>query len=221
MEDNRRPRCPIPRTTMERLPGYLNFLRMQTGPDCERISSAAIAQEMNLSAITVRKDLACVASGRPRVGYLRGELIERIAQVLGGGECNSAVVVGVGNLGHALMCYKGFSNYGMRVLAGFDIDRRIAGAEVDGKAVYPMEELAPFVQRTGARIGILAVPASSAQAVCDQMVDAGIRGILNFAPAHLRAPADVLVRHEDFAVSLALLAAGMESQADSLPEKGE
>ena len=74
MEDNRRPRCPIPRTTMERLPGYLNFLRMQTGPDCERISSAAIAQEMNLSAITVRKDLACVASGRPRVGYLRGEL---------------------------------------------------------------------------------------------------------------------------------------------------
>ena len=219
MEDNRRPRCPIPRTTMERLPGYLNFLRMQTGPDCERISSAAIAQEMNLSAITVRKDLACVASGRPRVGYLRGELIERIAQVLGSGECNSAVVVG--NLGHALMCYKGFSNYGMRVLAGFDIDRRIAGAEVDGKAVYPMEELAPFVQRTGARIGILAVPASGAQAACDQMVDAGIRGILNFAPAHLRAPADVLVRHEDFAVSLALLAAGMESRADSLPEKGE
>ena len=206
---------------MERLPGYLNFLRMQTGPDCERISSAAIAQEMNLSAITVRKDLACVASGRPRVGYLRGELIERIAQVLGGGECNSAVVVGVGNLGHALMCYKGFSNYGMRVLAGFDVDPRIAGAEVDGKAVYPMEELAPFVQRTGARIGILAVPASGAQAVCDQMVDAGIRGILNFAPAHLRAPADVLVRHEDFAVSLALLAAGMESRADSLPEKGE
>ena len=221
MEDNRRPRCPIPRTTMERLPGYLNFLRMQTGPDCERISSAAIAQEMNLSAITVRKDLACVASGRPRVGYLRGELIERIAQVLGGGECNSAGVVGVGNLGHALMCYKGFSNYGMRVLAGFDVDPRIAGAEVDGKAVYPMEELAPFVQRTGARIGILAVPASGAQAVCDQMVDAGIRGILNFAPAHLRAPADMLVRHEDFAVSLALLAAGMESRADSLPEKGE
>ena len=83
------------------------------------------------------------------------------------------------------MCYKGFSNYGMRVLAGFDIDRRIAGAEADGKAVYPMEELAPFVQRTGARIGILAVPASGAQAACDQMVDAGIRGILNFAPAHL------------------------------------
>ena len=76
-----------------------------------------------------------------------------------------------------------------------------------------------FVQRTGARIGILAVPASGAQAVCDQMVDAGIRGILNFAPAHLRAPADVLVRHEDFAVSLALLAAGMESRADSLPDR--
>lgn len=221
MDEHRLPHNPIPRTTMERLPGYLNFLRMQTSPDCARISSAAIAQEMNLSAITVRKDLAYVASGRPRVGYLRGELIERIARALGGGQHNSAVVVGVGNLGHALMCYEGFANYGMRVLAGFDVDPRVVGAEIGGKTVYPIGELKPFVQRAGARIGILAVPAESAQAVCDRMVDAGIRGVLNFAPAHLRAPAGVLVRHEDFAVSLALLAAGMETGPEPAPEKRE
>lgn len=81
MEDN--PRPAIPRTTMERLPGYLNFLRMKTGPEYERISSTVIAQEMNLSAITVRKDLACIANGRPRIGHKREELITRIAEVLG------------------------------------------------------------------------------------------------------------------------------------------
>lgn len=207
MDANRKPE--IPRTTMERLPGYLNFLKSWECPD-GRVSSAVIAREMGLSAITVRKDLAYIASGRPRVGHLREELIERIARALGSGACRAAVVVGVGNLGHALMCYKGFAPYGMRVAAGFDVDARIVGGEVDGKPVYPMEALPAFVRRTGTRIGILAVPASGAQEACERMAEAGIRGILNFAPAHLRAPQGVRVRHEDFAVSLALLAAGVE-----------
>ena len=214
MDANRKPE--IPRTTMERLPGYLNFLKSWECPD-GRVSSAVIAREMGLSAITVRKDLAYIASGRPRAGHLREELIERIARALGSGACRAAVVVGVGNLGHALMCYKGFAPYGMRVAAGFDVDARIVGGEVDGKPVYPMEALPAFVRRTGTRIGILAVPASGAQEACERMADAGIRGILNFAPAHLRAPQGVRVRHEDFAVSLALLAAGVE---DSEREPG-
>lgn len=217
MEDNQKPHASIPRTTMERLPGYLNFLRMKSGPDYERISSTVIAQEMNLSAITVRKDLAFIASGRPRVGHLREELIARIAAVLGSGECNSAVLVGVGNLGHALLCYKGFANYGMSILAGFDVDGKLIGSEINGKTVYHINNLYSFVQRTGAGIGIIAVPAPCAQEVCDRMVAAGIRGILNFAPAHLRAPANVVVRHEDFAVSMALLAVSVE-KTDPSPE---
>lgn len=212
MEENQKPHVAIPRTTMERLPGYLNFLRMKTGPEYERISSTVIAQEMNLSAITVRKDLAYIASGRPRIGHLREELIERIAEVLGSAECNSAVLVGVGNLGHALLCYDGFSHYGMRVLAGFDVNANLIGDTINGKSVYHINSLYSFVRDSGARIGIIAVPAPCAQEVCDRMVAAGIRGILNFAPAHLSAPADVLIRHEDFAVSLALLAVSMERQ---------
>ena len=210
MDENQRTHGPIPRTTMERLPGYLNFLRMKTGPEYERISSTVIAQEMNLSAITVRKDLACIASGRPRVGHRREELIERITEVLGSGECSTAVLVGVGNLGHALMCYKGFEHYGMQILAGFDVDSRVVGSEINGKTVYHINNLYSFIQKNGTSIGIIAVPAPCAQEVCDRMVAAGIRGILNFAPAHLRAPANVVVRHEDFAVSLALLAVSME-----------
>lgn len=215
MDDNQKPRGSIPRTTMERLPGYLNFLRMKSGPEYERISSTVIAQEMNLSAITVRKDLAYIASGRPRVGHRREELIARIAGVLGSGGCNTAVLVGVGNLGHALLCYKGFSHYGMSILAGFDVDGKLIGSEVSGKMVYHINSLSSFVRRTGASIGIIAVPAPCAQEVCDRMVAAGIQGILNFAPAHLRAPSNVAVRHEDFAVSMALLAVSMGKEEPS------
>lgn len=197
---------------MERLPGYLNFLRMKTDPEYERISSTVIAQEMNLSAITVRKDLAYIASGRPRIGHRREELIARIAEALSGGDYSDAVLVGVGNLGHALMCYKGFEHYGMSILAGFDVDSQLIGREINGKTVYHINNLYSFVQKTGASIGIIAVPAPCAQEVCDRMVAAGIRGILSFAPAHLSAPNDVVVRHEDFAVSLALLAVSMERQ---------
>ncbi len=219
MEENVRPA--IPRTTMERMPGYLNYLRMKTGPEYERISSTVIAQEMNLSAITVRKDLAYIANGRPRIGHKREELITRIASLLGSSECNSAVLVGVGNLGHALLCYKGFEHYGMRILAGFDINSHFIGSEINGKTVYHINNLYSFIQRTGASIGIIAVPAPSAQEVCDRMVAAGIRGILNFAPAHLRAPHNIVIRYEDFAVSLALLAVATEQTehtAFTLPE---
>jgi len=218
MEDIQRAHGQIPKTTMERLPGYLNFLRMKSGPEYERISSTVIAQEMNLSAITVRKDLACVANGRPRIGHKREELIERIAEALSSGGCNDAVLVGAGNLGHALLCYKGFSHYGMKILAGFDVDAKRVGSEVNGKTIYHINNLYSYVQKTGASIGIIAVPAPSAQEVCDRMVAAGIRGILNFAPAHLSAPANVVVRHEDFAVSLALLAVSMDRQNPQDPE---
>lgn len=212
MDDNQKAHSQIPKTTMERLPGYLNFLRMKTDPEYERISSTVIAQEMNLSAITVRKDLAYIASGRPRIGHRREELIARIAEALSGGDYSDAVLVGVGNLGHALMCYKGFEHYGMSILAGFDVDSQLIGREINGKTVYHINNLYSFVQKTGASIGIIAVPAPCAQEVCDRMVAAGIRGILSFAPAHLSAPNDVVVRHEDFAVSLALLAVSMERQ---------
>ena len=198
---------------MERLPGYLNFLRMKTGPEYTSISSAVIAQEMNLAAITVRKDLAFLAEGRPRVGHSREELIDRITEVLGSSEWNAAVLVGVGNLGRALMCYEGFEPYGMSVIAGFDVDERLVGTTINEKPVHHIDELGSFIRANGASIGIIAVPGQYAQDVCDRMVAAGIRGILNFAPTHLSAPPNVAIRHEDFAVSLALLAMSMEENA--------
>lgn len=199
----------IPRATLERLPGYLNFLKMKTDPEFDRVSSTAIAEEMNLSAITVRKDLAYIANGRPRVGHKRDELIQRISDVLGGNDCNEAVLVGVGNLGRALLSYNGFAKYGLKILAGFDMDKELIGTEIQGKPIFHINHLPSFVRRTGARIGIIAVPAVRAQEVCDLMVSAGITGVMCFAAAHLFVPANVIVRHEDFAVSLALLSLSM------------
>ena len=190
---------------MERLPGYLNLLRKKSGEAFERISSATIAEEMNLSAITVRKDLAYFASGRPRVGYDREELIERINTLLTANDCNQAVLVGAGNLGRALLSYGGFEKYSLRILAGFDVDKGLIGTEVHGKPVLHINHLRSYVQRTGAQLGIITVPAAHAQEVCDLMVAAGITGILCCAPAHLSVPQNVVVRYEDFAVSLAML----------------
>lgn len=214
MEDKPKFAGEIPWATLERMPGYLNFLRMKTGPEYERISSTTIAEGMNLSAITVRKDLAYIACGRPRVGHRREELIARISAVLSGNACREAVLVGVGNLGRALLSYDGFARYGLKILAGFDVDRDLVGCEIRDKPVMHINHLRSFVQRTGARIGIIAVPAGSAQEVCDLLVAAGIRGIMCFASAHLFVPQDVIVRHEDFAVSLALLSISM-SRAES------
>lgn len=205
----------IPKATLERLPGYLNFLRLKNGPEYASISSATIAQEMNLAAITVRKDLAFLAEGRPRVGHSREELIDRITEVLGSGGWNTAVLAGVGNLGRALLSYEGFEPYGMSVAAGFDANSQVIGESINQKPVYHIDEMQDYIRSNGVSLGIIAVPAQFAQDVCDRMVSAGIRGILNFAPVHLSTPPEVLVRHEDFAVSLALLAVGMEKRAEN------
>lgn len=209
MEDRAKLFDSMPRATLERMPGYLNFLKMKTGPEFDRISSTTIAEEMNLSAITVRKDLAYIASGRPRVGHKREELIQRISAVLGGNDCNEAVLVGVGNLGRALLSYSGFDKYGLKILAGFDVNKDLVGTEIHEKPIMHINHLPSFVQKTGARIGIIAVPAPMAQEVCDLMVSAGITGIMCFAAAHLFVPSNIIVRHEDFAVSLAMLSLSM------------
>jgi len=113
--------------------------------------------------------------------------------------------VGVGNLGHALMSYNGFDNYGLKIIAGFDVDDILVGIKILGKPVMHIDKLESYVQLTNARIGIICVPASHAQEVCDKMVAAGITGIMCFAPVHLFVPEHVTVRYEDFAVSLAML----------------
>ena len=191
---------------LERLPTYLSYLR-SVPADVTNISSAAIARALGLGEVLVRKDLAAICDiGKPKVGYCVTELICVIEGFLGYNRTDAAIIVGAGKLGRALLDYDGFSNYGMNIIAAFDINLDVTGVTPDGKPVLPLSELPAFCREHNIRIGVITVPASCAQEVCDTMIDCGIRAVMNFAPIHLVAKKNVLIKNENIAISLALLA---------------
>ena len=196
----------VSKRTVSRMPAYLRYLKGEAGKGVEYVSSAAIAKDMGLSAVCVRKDLALVSSrpGKPRFGFEVRLLIEDIEKFLGYHRWTNAVIVGAGGLGRAILSYEGFDNYGIHVIAAFDNSPAKVGA-VGGKPIYPMERLGDVVKRSDVKVCILTVPRSAAQEACDQVISAGINAILSFAPVHLRVPEGVKIKYEDLAVSLAEL----------------
>lgn len=196
----------VSKATVSRMPAYLRYLKGEAGKGVEYVSSAAIAKDMGLSAVCVRKDLALVSSrpGKPRFGFVVRLLIEDIEKFLGYHRWTNAVIVGAGGLGRAILSYEGFDNYGIHVIAAFDNSPAKVGA-VGGKPIYPMERLGDVVKRSDVKVCILTVPRSAAQEACDQVISAGINAILSFAPVHLRVPEGVKIKYEDLAVSLAEL----------------
>lgn len=193
--------------TLHRIPLYLNYLRSLPEGGSENISATAIAEALGLNDVQVRKDLAQVSSGgRPKIGYVTKRLIADIEEFMGYNDTRSAIVAGAGNLGRALFSYGGFSEYGLELVAAFDVDASLIGTRIAGKPVLSFDRMRDLCQRMKIRIGIITVPADAAQQVCDQMVESGILAIWNFAPAHLNVPEGVLVRYENIACSLAVLA---------------
>ena len=190
--------------TLQRLPTYLNYLKSLD--DDGNISSTEIARALGLNDVQVRKDLSSVSSGgRPKVGYnLRGLILD-LKEFLGYNAVNDAVMVGCGNLGRALMSYRGFREYGLRIVAGFDVSDDIVGEEVSGKPVLPLSGLPQYCRENGIRIGVITTPAQAAQKACDLLMEGGIKAVWNFAPAHITVGEGVLVQNENMACSLALL----------------
>ena len=190
--------------TLQRLPTYLNYLKSLD--DDGNISSTEIARALGLNDVQVRKDLSSVSSGgRPKVGYnIRGHILD-LKEFLGYNAVNDAVMVGCGNLGRALMSYRGFREYGLRIGAGFDVSDDIVGEEVSGKPVLPLSGLPQYCRENGIRIGVITTPAQAAQKACDLLMEGGIKAVWNFAPAHITVGEGVLVQNENMACSLALL----------------
>lgn len=190
--------------TLQRLPTYLNYLKSLD--DDGNISSTEIARALGLNDVQVRKDLSSVSSGgRPKVGYNIRGLILDLKEFLGYNAVNDAVMVGCGNLGRALMSYRGFREYGLRIVAGFDVSDDIVGEEVSGKPVLPLLGLPQYCRENGIRIGVITTPAQAAQKACDLLMEGGIKAVWNFAPAHITVGEGVLVQNENMACSLALL----------------
>ena len=187
-----------------RLPIYLNYLKSL--PDSvEYVSATKIGEAVGLGDVLVRKELAKVSSGgKRRVGYLRGQLIVDIEKYLDSNCVINAIVVGVGNLGTALLNYSGFQDAGVNVLAGFDLNTKKPAAKTE-KKIYSMDLLDTFCEENDVRIGIISTPASEAQMVCEKFINNDIDNIWNFAPVNLLAPEGITVKNENLTASLMTL----------------
>ena len=197
----------VTKSTLSRLPLYYSYVRRLQQMGESYVSSAAMAQSLNMNPVLVRKDLAGVSSveGKPRTGFEIDTLINDLSEYLGYNKVDEAILVGVGSLGRLILTNKEFSSMGLDITVGFDKDPDLVGLQIGSKFVLPMEKMANYVKRTGVKIGIITVPATQAQAVCDQMVECGILAIWNFAFTLLNVPQGILVKNENLPSSLAVL----------------
>ena len=202
----------IPEATVGRLPVYLRALLdlAESRPDT-KVSSEELARLAGVNAAKVRKDLSYLGSyGTRGVGYDIEYLLYQITRELGLTQDWPAAIIGVGNLGRALASYKGFSERGFRIAALFDIDERVVGRKEAGLEVRHLDELKEVVTEEGISIGIIATPPQAAQEVAERLVDAGVKSILNFAPAVINVAPDVSVRKVDLSIELQILSFHMQ-----------
>ena len=206
----------ISTATLKRLPTYLNYLKALP-EDLLTISSAAVASALDMGNVQVRKDLASVcSSGKPKVGYKVSDLIKALEDFLGYNKTKNAVLVGAGRLGKALLNYHGFNEYGVNIVAGFDATLPEKNTVSEGeKTIYSMDSFVSFCIENDIKIGIVTVPVSEAQQICNLMIEAGIMAIWNFAPVHLDVPGHILVKNENMAYSLVMLSNHLSKQIRS------
>lgn len=199
-------RTEVPEATVARLPVYLRALNALAEQGRTSVSSEALAAAAGVGSAKLRKDLSHLGSyGTRGVGYEVQELVFHIGRVLGLGQRWSVVLIGVGNLGQALAGYGGFDDRGFRIAALLDADAGRVGEVVAGIPIRSLTELADVVREQEVSIGVIATPAAAAQDVCDRLVAAGVRSILNFAPTVLQVPGDVDVRRVDLSNELQIL----------------
>lgn len=196
----------IPEATVARLPIYLRSLLEVAGDGMPTISSERLAELSGFNAAKVRKDLSYLGSyGTRGVGYDVEYLQFQMSRELGLNKDWHVVIAGIGNLGHALANYGGFTDRGFPVAALVDADPRVVGTEVNGIAVRHIDEIGDIAGEMRIAIGIIATPASAAQEVADRLIAAGVTSILNFAPTIVTVPPEVSLRKVDLAVELQIL----------------
>lgn len=196
-------RSVIPRKTIYRLSIYLRCLARLRENGINTVSSEALAKAAGVKPTQLRKDLAYFGTfGTRGLGYDAGELSKRISDKLGTSRLQPVILVGVGNLGLALLSYRGFEKEGFEIVAAFDADPRRKRDKQIKQAIYGMDELPGLVKEQNIKMAILTVPAAVAQEVANHLIEAGILGILNFAPIVLTVSEDVMVNNVNLAIEL-------------------
>ncbi len=194
----------IPDPVIKRLSLYMRVLSSMDFEHAEKVSSAELARRLGLNSAQVRKDLAIFGQfGIPGVGYYVSDLIRRLREILGKDREVTVILIGVGNLGSALLSYGGFLKQGFTMLWGFDVDPQSARSRTRSEVpIFPINELEAKLAQRRVDLAVLAVPSDAAQPIATRLVRNGIGAILNFVPVHLDVPSHVEVRYVDLSLEL-------------------
>ncbi len=197
----------VPKPVVGRLSLYLREVQHLIRDGRETTNSTELGRLLGVTDAQVRKDLAYFGQfGHPGVGYRCQELVAAIKNIMGTNTAWNVALIGIGNLGRALLRYKGFHDQGFKIVAAFDVDDLVIGTQVEGVDVYHIQDLAKIVMQQSIRLVTIAVPSHAAQGVVEQVVEVGIEGILNFAPVTISVPSQVHVIGVDLAMELEQLA---------------
>jgi redox-sensing transcriptional repressor len=203
----------VPKAVVSRLSLYLRELQHLMRDGQETTSSTQLGRLLGFTDAQVRKDLAYFGQfGYPGIGYRCDELVAAIKRILGTNREWPVALVGLGNLGRALLGYRGFGEQGFRVVAAFDVDPNKVGAQIEGVPVFAISDMHRIIQEQNIRLAILAVPATAAQGVAEQVVQAGVEGVLNFAPVTISLPKEISTVGVDLAIELEQLAFSVVSR---------
>lgn len=196
----------LPEPTLRRLPWYLAYLKLLKDKGEEYVSSTQISKEINVDASQIAKDLSFInISGKTRVGYEVNSLVEVLESFLGFTKTHRAFILGAGSLGAALLHDNGLEQYGLQVVAAFDVNPTKIGTVINGIPVYHIDELQKYRQEMNVSIGILTVPVDKAQAVADRIIECGIKAIWNFTPFRIRVPHNIVVQNTSIYAHLAVM----------------
>ena len=196
----------VPEPTLRRLPWYLAFVKLMKGKGEAFISSTQIAKEINVDPSQVAKDLSFVnISGKTRVGYDINALVDVLEDFLGFTSQHKAFLFGVGSLGASLLHDTGLSQYGLEIVAGFDVREDLDGNMINGIPVFHMDDFPAKQKEYGATIGVITVPVEKAQEVTDRIIEGGIEALWNFTPFRIRVPEHIVVQNTSMYAHLAVM----------------
>lgn len=207
------PREVLPEPTLRRLPWYLAYVRLLDNLHVETVSSTQISKELNVDASQIAKDLSFLnIKGKTRIGYDVHSLVKELDNFLGFKKKHNAVVIGAGSLGAALMQDVGLAQFGLNIVAGFDVNNSIIGSSVCNVPIYDIAELAERQKQYNASIAILTVPVEHSQDAADTAIKSGIKAIWNFTPFRIKAPDNIVIANTSIYAHLAIIYNRMDAK---------
>lgn len=203
----------IPEPTLRRLPGYLSFFKALKINNVEYVSSVMIASTFKMDSTLVTKDLAYTGvKGRTKIGYNVNDLIDTIIHFLDFNSQEKAFLFGVGNLGKALIKYQGLKQYGLNIVAGFDVDPQMVNTLIGDVKIHPIDDFRDLSRKLNIRLGIITTPDARAQETADLMVAWGIKAIWNFTPQSIKVPDNIIVENTSVYSDLAVILNKLNNQ---------